>query len=152
MGDKETDAYAGTEHIPVTAALVPENERLSFLPRHLGARRLLGEAHVYACLEFLCGEFHAGEWDFHALSNGGFYMAPQTGQGLRLVSSRDDSDGSISADSAGIIATIMALNRLAQETGEERFRRLERLLRDYAACLPDAARIARAADRPEPDG
>jgi len=105
----------------IKARRVAEKDRLDFLPRYFTPRWMLhGESLVYAWMRrlspglsggYLLG-YQGGYWEFYTLSNSGFYLAP-TGQEMRLIVEGNYFDEVVSADAAGIIATLFALNDLA---------------------------------------
>jgi len=58
------------------ASLVPDHERLAFLPKHFGTRLMLrGEISVYNWLDRLAQDYRGGYWHYYEIPNG-FYMAP----------------------------------------------------------------------------
>ena len=101
---------------PVTASLVPNKARMSFLPTYFGPRFFLrGETLVYAWLDRLSKDYEGGCWDFYTLSNGGFYMAPRIEGRMRIVVEGNGFVGNMSADAAGIVVTMFTLGQLARE-------------------------------------
>ena len=76
---------------------------------------MLGEPLVYAWLDRLSADYNGGQWDFFELSNGGFYMAPVMPGPLRIDVHGNYYSGTVSADAAGVIATLFALGQLAAE-------------------------------------
>ncbi len=99
----------------ITAGKVPVSQRSGFLPKMFGGAYLLGERTVYARMERLCADYHGGFWNFYTLSNGGFYMAPEkpADEKMRLVVCGNYFDGEMSADAAGLVASLFALGDLA---------------------------------------
>lgn len=142
------------EQAPIQGTLVAEDERMDFLPAFFGKRLMMrGEALVYAWMGSLCDDYIGGMWDFFKLSNGGFYMAPQIQERLKIQVVGNWFDGEVSADAAGIIATLFALGQICAESDDEgegeaakRFYQLHRRLLAYAAEHPEAAQIGRAID------
>ena len=135
---------------PVTASLVASNRRLTFLPTYFGPRLMMrGESLVYAWLRRLSEDYNGGFWNYYELSNGGFYMAPVLGR-LRLEVDGNGYSGEMSADAAGIVATLFALGQLAAETQgtDECDALIDRYhwLREYAGTHAEAAQIYRAID------
>jgi len=136
---------------PVTASLVVEEQRLEFLPTYFGPRVMLrGEALVFAWLETLSEDYGGGFWNFYTLTNGGFYMAPASDKRMRLEVDGNGFSGEVSADAAGIVATLFALNQLAAEMagthgGDVLIERYH-ALRDFVSSHPEAASIIRAID------
>lgn len=140
------------EQAPIKAWLVAEGERMDFLPAFFGKKLMMrGEAMVYAWMRSLCDDYIGGMWDFFKLSNGGFYMAPQMQERLKIQVVGNWFDGEVSADGAGIIATLFALGQLCAEADSEgeaakRLYQLHRRLLAYAAEHPESAQIGSAID------
>ena len=136
---------------PVTASLVASNRRLTFLPTYFGPRLMMrGESLVYAWLRRLSEDYNGGFWNYYELSNGGFYLAPElTGQ-LCLEVDGNGYSGELSADAAGIVATLFTLGQLAADNQGtdvadvliDRYH----FLRDFARDHAEAAEIFRAID------
>ena len=104
------------QNLTVTASRVLDNQRENFLPMYFGSRSfMLGEPLVYAWLDRLSVDYDGGMWDFFELSNGGFYMAPVVPGPLRIEVHGNYYSGSVSADAAGIIATLFAISQLAAQ-------------------------------------
>ncbi|AZK89887.1 antirestriction protein [Xanthomonas oryzae] len=138
-----------TLHV-VTASAVPEDKRLDFLPAFFGPSLMLyGEALVYKWMGRLSRHYSGGLWQFHTLSNGGRYMAPTTPERLRITVAGNEFDGELSADAAGIVATLFALGQLAATEADDtrdQFVYLFHWLREYAAEHAEARLIFRAID------
>ena len=63
----------------ITNTIVPESERLNIVDGLFGMAYMLKlEPAVFRTAERLASEYTGGYWEFHELSNGGFYMAPVT--------------------------------------------------------------------------
>lgn len=136
---------------PVAANLVAESERLSFLPSFFGPRLMLrGEALVFGWLDQLSKDYTGGYWNFYTLTNGGFYLAPATSERLRLAVEGNGFDDRMSADAAGIVATLFALGQLAAEIeGTDAADALidcYHFLREFAYSHAEAGTIFRAID------
>jgi hypothetical protein len=107
-------------HSPITAQLVAEENRLSFLPNAFGKKlMMLGETYTYDWLGVLANGYRGGYWNYYTLSNGGFYLAPLSSKQLRIRWPGNYFDGMLSADAAGIVATLFAINQLCHESGSE---------------------------------
>ena len=136
----------------VTATLIPEGaQRLNFLPATFGRYFMRGESLVYAWMRKLSEDYSGGFWHYYTLSNGGHYMAPEMGDArLTLLVEGNGYEGSMSADAAGIVATLFALGQLAAEiAGTDAADALidrYHFLRGFAAGHPEAAAIYRAID------
>ncbi|OAI04890.1 antirestriction protein [Methylomonas methanica] len=98
----------------VSSSLVADGNRLDFLPKYFGGIELMvtGEMLVYQTAETLCPDYKGGYWLFHELSNGGFYMAPDSDEPMRISVDGNWFDGVMSSDAAGIVITLFAVNRL----------------------------------------
>ena len=131
----------------VLATLVPDAQRLDFLPRHFGRQMMTVEQHLFSTLSELSQDYTGGYWNFYDLSNGGCYLAPTAPRQFRIFVDGNDFEGTLSADAVGITATLFALSGLAF-----RFPRIEVLsirfhqLRDFAADHAEAGLIFRAID------
>ena len=134
------------QHQPITANLLPEESRMGFLPAFFGRAMMIGEGLVYCWMRNLSEDYQGGYWDYFKLSNGGFYMAPRTSKKFRVLVAGNYFEGELSADAAGIVATLYALCELANRTASDRIVDLYHLLRDYASEHPDAGQIFAAID------
>ncbi|PNV26431.1 antirestriction protein [Xanthomonas citri] len=97
----------------IAATRVADIDRTSFLEAHFGkdlSIRHSRERRVYKWLDFLSPAVRGCRWHFYSLSNGGFYMAPSWGVPLCLKVPKSDVFAVLSADAAGIVATMFALN------------------------------------------
>jgi hypothetical protein len=129
----------------VTATLVSDSQRLDFLPRHFRNWALTFEGAVYTHLRDLCADYNGGYWRFFDLSNGSGFMAPDSGQ-FRLTAP-NDYEGTVDADTAGIIATLYALSHLSfQHPHAEVFGEHFHALREFALDHPNAEAIFAAID------
>lgn len=131
----------------VLATLVPNAERLDFLPRHFGRQMITVEQYLYTKLSELSGNYTGGFWTFHDLSNGGCYLAPTAPAQFHVVVHGNDFDGTLSADATGITATLFTLSELAFrlphiEVLSTRYHQL----RDFAADHAERRLIFRAID------
>lgn len=130
----------------IAATEVPQDRRPNFLPRYFGQAFVpRGELLVYGWLRHLCSEYRGAFWRFLELSNGGFYMAPNLPGSLHVCVDGNGFSGDLSADAAGIVATMFALNYLAGE-GHEQFDELYYLLKDFACQHEERSSILSAID------
>jgi hypothetical protein len=130
----------------VSATLVPENLRLQFLPEQFEKFMLKGEVLVYGWLEQLSEDYSGGFWDFYTLSNGGFYMAPSGDKRFNIDVSGNGFTGELSADAAGIVASLFALCYLANRFGDDKSINQYHWLREFAIGHAEAGLITRAID------
>ena len=67
---------------------------------------------VYAMADRLSKDYKGGYWEFYALSNGGFYMAPSAGARFH-VTCENGFEGDLTADALGITACLYAYSHLS---------------------------------------
>lgn len=134
-------------HTHIIATQIQEQDRLNFLPHHFCRYMLRFEQQVYRQLDELAADYHGGYWEFYDLSNGGCYLAP-TGKPLQLTQASNGFEATVSADAAGIIATLYALSSLAFQLHEQTdvFTKHYHRLREYALEHAEAAQILAAID------
>ena len=94
----------------------------------------------------LCEEYSGGFWHFYTLSNGGGYMALASAMRMHIEVAGNGFEGEMSADAAGIVATLFALGQLAAETEQDGIIRLYHELNDFAGEHAEAALIRSAID------
>ncbi|TDP74075.1 antirestriction protein [Roseateles toxinivorans] len=70
------------------------------------------EPTIFGLAGQLSPDYDGGFWHFHALSNGGFYMAPARDTKFSVLS-ENGFDGSMSADAFGITVCLYAYSLLA---------------------------------------
>ena len=135
-----------TSHATITRTTVGDSQRLAFLPGLLGRLAMSFEAQTFAIASELCPDYSGGYWEFHSLSNGGFYMTPSGHQAMRIVVEGNGYSGSMSADAAGIVINLMSLNRLLWRHPSEELDTLFYALREYAAEHLESGHIFAAID------
>ena len=139
--------HCDTQPEAISAVLVPEDERLDILPRYFGRHMLACENAVYAWLTRLTPDYEGGYWHFYTLSNGGFYMAPALDQDRgHIAVVGNHFDASVATDTAGVIATLFALNTMVCKTHDEHLLTMYERLLDFAGDHPEGAAIYRAID------
>lgn len=136
-----------TTKTEITVSLVAEDKRLDFFPRYVGRRWMMQfEMRLYRRMEQLCSDYKGGYWNFYELSNSGFYLAPKATRTF-LMASPNYATEEVSADAAGIIATIFALNELmfimddGGDSGIDDIITRYYALRDFAAEHPESSKI-----------
>jgi hypothetical protein len=131
------------------ATLVPEKDRLNFLPRHFGKHMLTVEHALYAQFAKLCPTYTGGYWHFYDLSNGGCYLAPSH-ERYPLVHADNFFEATVSGDAAGIIVSLFTFSHLSFLLEDDpfgpRIAHYFHLLRDFAGDHPEAGLIVRAID------
>ena len=98
---------------------------------------------VYAFAGNLSNDYSGGYWNFYTLSNGGFYMAPDSDTPFK-VNCENGFEGSLSADALGIAICLYAYSHLS--FSEDLFIDHYYWLRDFMLDHPEAESILRAID------
>ncbi len=99
---------------PITSTIVDDEQRMAFLPTYFGVNLMIrGEGLVYNYLRSFCEAYTGGLWNYFELSNGGFYMAPASTERFKIEVCSNFYSGEMSADAAGIVASLYALCHLA---------------------------------------
>lgn len=130
---------------PITATVVPEESRLLALPLAFGLAGLWVESLSYQWMRRLDPTYTGGTWEYFNLSNTGFYMAIK-GDQRQLMMSPNGYEAEVSADAAGIIASLYALNELANRTESDLLIEKYYQLRDYACEHAEREEILAAID------
>lgn len=118
-GSSSPNPFEPHQEASTTAAkLVPENERESFLPKLFGARMFFhGEPMVYDWMRRLCKAYTGGFWEFYTVGDGGAgFMVPRMDGPVTVSVETNGYEGDMSAEAAGIVATLFALNHLMFRT------------------------------------
>lgn len=131
---------------PVTATPVPEFRRLSVLPRYFGHHMMVVEAAIFDALGEMCDTYQGGYWEFYELSNGAFFMAPATAEKLTLTCAGNYFQGELSAEAAGIVASLLGINRALWKFRTKQLDDRFYGLREYAIHHPESALIMAAID------
>jgi hypothetical protein len=129
--------------VQITATKVEENHRLAMLPKYFGRHLGRAERLVYTYMRHISKDYDGGLWEFYELSNGGFYMAPESPETMALVV-ENSFDGTMSADAAGLIATLMAISSLGFTTRDSDIAALYLNVEAYALQHSEGNQIARA--------
>ena len=132
----------------ITNIIIPESERMVFVDKLFGINfpmRL--EPTIYDMAGRLALEYRGGYWEFNALSNGGFFMAPRANT-IFAVSSDNGFEGQLSADALGITACLYAYSHLSFSDGPFAVTCADQfhLLREYAMDHAEARAIVAAID------
>lgn len=130
---------------PITRMLVGARSRSTFMPKHLGTRNLMiGQNLFFAYLEKLSDDYKGGYWEFYELSNGGWYTAPAGEQRYRMHWDENYYEGEMSADAAGITASLYTLCELANRTEQDHLIQAYHWLYEYAVQHPEWEQIGQA--------
>lgn len=137
---------------PITRSLIAEASRMDATHTLFGLHFPLRlEPTVFHMAGMLSEQYQGGEWEFYALSNGGFYMAPCSkphAQAIFKVTSENGFDGPMSGDALGITACLYAYSHLSftQNSFGELCANHYHLLREYALDHSEAGAIFAAID------
>jgi hypothetical protein len=132
----------------ITSQIVAEDQRMEVVDKLFGINfpmRL--EPCIYAITEKLSKDYRGGYWEFFALSNGGFYMAPNIDTSFP-VSCENGFEGQLSADAMGITACLYAYSTLSfnGDSFAELCAEQYHLLREYIFQHTECEAILRAID------
>lgn len=132
----------------ITRQPVADDQRITLTADLFGAYFPLRlEPFVYAMTSTLSDDYSGGYWHFYALSNGGFYMAPD-GRGKFQVISENGYECFMSADALGITACLYAYSHLSfgDDDFAETCARQYHRLREYVFEHPEAREILAVID------
>ena len=97
----------------ITNTIVPESARMDIVDRLFGLAYVLRlEPAVFSIAEALAEAYAGGYWEFHELSNGGFYMAPHVDTEF-TVCCENGFEGKLSPDAFGITVCLYAFSELS---------------------------------------
>lgn len=131
----------------ITASIVPEDERMDFLPTHFGKDFMKGENLVYAYADRLIEDYKGAYWIFYKLSNGSFFLAPRA-ETLKISHADNYFEGTLSGEAAGIVVTLFAMNHLMSISKHDVDALVDAYyaLKDYGCEHPEASLILSAID------
>ncbi|WP_419421604.1 antirestriction protein (plasmid) [Legionella sp. D16C41] len=132
--------------LTISPTLIADAKRLDFLPHHFGRWHGAAESTLYNVLTEFCSQYQGAYWYFYKLSNQGLYMAPEMPGPLKLYVPVNSYQGEVSADAAGIIATLYMLNYLCNRSQSKLYLHLYNLLLDYVCEHPERKKIIAAID------
>lgn len=133
---------------PCPATLVPEDRREKFLPALFGLPLLIvAENAVYSMMERLSSrDYGGGFWNFYEDKDGPLFLAPTSRPRFRIESEITEYRGEVSAEAAGIIATLFAFSHLSFRYESDRLAEGYERLYGYSARHPEASEIFQAID------
>lgn len=128
------------------AVIVPDEARQEFLPTLFGRSHLIvAENAVYALMERLSPlDYRGGSWDFFEHESKPLFLAPRSRTRFRITGDVTCFQGEVSAEAAGIIATMFAFSHLSFQFQSERLVEGYERLYAYSADHPEAAEIFQA--------
>ena len=99
-------------------SIVAREAMMTSIINHFGEAAPMVEHNVFSWMNFLSEDYDGGMWDYHELSNGGFYMTPPAGM-YKVHQKGNMFCEVISAKLAGIIATYFSLYSLSLRDYED---------------------------------
>ena len=99
-------------------SIVAREAMMTSIINHFGEAAPMVEHNVFSWMNFLSEDYDGGMWDYHELSNGGFYMTPPAGM-YKVQQNGNMFCEVISAQLAGIIATYFSLYSLSLRDYED---------------------------------
>ncbi len=102
---------------------------------------------IFNTASILSKDYRGGSWIFYELSNGAFYMSPESIETFKVVS-ENGFEGSMSADALGLTASLYAYSNLSfgGDALSEVCARQYHLLREFMFEHIEATSILRAID------
>lgn len=130
------------------ATLVPKARRMAFLPALFSpALMLIGERAVYQFMSWLApDDYTGGLWQFHERDGQPLFLSPATDKRFRLFCETNGYVGEVSAEAAGIIATLFALSRLSFRHEVDQLSEAYLRLYGFAGEHAEAGEIFKAID------
>ena len=130
------------------ATVVPDDRRDKFLSDLFGLLHLIiCENTVFHFMEKLSPQdYGGGFWNFYERDGKPLYLAPVSDTPFRVAWDGNGYSGTVSADAAGIIATLFTLSHLSFQFESDRFAHAYARLHAYASEHPEAAEIFQAID------
>lgn len=137
-----------TANAATPATLVPEARRMSFLPGLFGRKLILvGERTVYQFMSLLApDDYTVGVWHFHELGGQPLFLSPAAEKRFRISCETNGYQGEVSAEAAGLIATLFALSHLSFQQESDQLADAYLRLCAFAGDHPEAGKIFKAID------
>lgn len=132
----------------INASIVPEHDRIDFLPRLFGSAFMSGEQAIYTTTDRYCAAYSGGYWEYVLLSNGGRFMYPRLDTpSVSYLSAFMGNEYHLTGEAVGIAACLMVLSSMSFSAHEEGKKNLSQLLARNFHLLRDFA-----LDHPESEG
>lgn len=137
-----------SEIAPQSATIVPDGHRQEFLPTLFGNGLLIvAENAVYSFMERLSPlDYGGGFWDFYEHEGNPLFLAPRSKTCFRITGEITGFQGEVSAEAAGIIATLFTFSHFSFQYQSERLSEGYGRLYVYSADHPEASEIFQAID------
>lgn len=130
------------------ATIVPEDRREKFLRVLFGFQFLIvAENTVYTFMERLCPrDYGGGFWAFYEYRGKPLFLAPDSDRRFRIEGTITEYRGEVSAEAAGIIATLFTLSHLSLKYESRHLADGYHRLLAYAKGHPEASAILAVID------
>lgn len=142
------NASPETTESGITCTLVPNQCRVAVVSDLFGVHFPLRlEPTVFGFASHLCPDYRGGYWQFWALSNDGFYMAPESGSRF-VICCENGFNGVMTPDAFGITVCLYAYSHLSFRGDDfgELCAKHYHLLRELALNHHEASAILSATD------
>ena len=142
-----SDTDSSTATLTPAATIVPDDKRMDFLSRLFGERHFfMGEMRLYDWMSQLSPDYRGGFWTFYDLAGEPLFLAPASTARVRICCRGNGYEGEVSAEAAGIIATLFTLSHMSIASQDDGLADAYFRLLDYASRHPEAAEILSAID------
>lgn len=133
---------------PVTATMLPDEQRMNFWPRCFGYVRqwVFLEPQVFSWLDLWSTGYQGGIWAFHTLSDGGAFLTPPERDHYHLFNAGNGNEVTLTTEATGISVCLMTWSHHACRTRCDVMTEHYYRLRDYALTHPESHAIMRITD------
>jgi Antirestriction protein len=130
------------------ATLVPEARRMEFFPGLFGrSLMLVGGRAVFQFMSWLSlQDYTGGMWHFHELAGRPLFLSPASENRFRITCETNGYQGEVSAEAAGLIATLFALSHLSFHYESDQLAEAYLRLFAFVGDHPEAGEIFKAID------
>lgn len=141
-------AIPSSGDLSIIATQIPDEQRVSFWPRHFGNVRqwVFIEPQVFSWLDLWSTDYQGGVWEFHSLSNGGAFLTPPESDNYVVFNEGNGNEATLTTEATGIAVCLMAWSHHACRTHCEAMSEHYYRLRDYALAHPECSAIMRLID------
>jgi hypothetical protein len=138
-----------SESTSITTTLIPEKERLTYIEKTFGmVFPLRIEPFIYSVARHISEDYNGGYWHYHSLSNGGFWMHPESGEPFDVISDNGYT-GSMQPEAFGITCCLYSYSNLSfyeNKQLSDLCTQHYHLLRDFVPKLSQAGQISAVCD------
>lgn len=121
---------------------------MEFFPDLFGRKLMLvGERAVFQFMSWLSPQdYTGGRWHFHELAGRPLFLSPATENCFRITCETNGYQGEVSAEAAGLIATLFAISHLSFQYDSDQLGEAYLRLYEFAGDHPEAGEIFKAID------